>query len=369
MQIRRWLGLLSLLLPFKALASSLEDRISVNFDYYADNTDVQVYSPGFSFFKTLTKKFLIGIKMRIDAISAASIRKGGSPVRTDAVTGATARRTFDDVRYAPTLLGVYDDGDNTFTFGVYYSTERDYTGRSVFANYIRQLNLQNTAVGVGFSQSFDRWDPTFKRNLPRSNRKERKIDLSITQLLSPTSMVQLIYSNLYSEGFLGSPYHYLLRKDFARFETLPETRKGHAFAVKFVKLINEPTSINLSYRYYTDDWGIRSHTGDVKLLRDLTDTFTAGIRFRYYTQTKADFAKDLNSYTQTDRYVAVDYRLSSFSSNTVGILFIKSFGLSGIKLKGAVNYYRTSSNEYIRNWYGKDRIEGVFGSLSLDYTF
>ncbi len=369
MQMRRWLGLLGLLLPFKAIASSLQDKGSLSLDFYADNTDVQVYSPNFSFFKTLTKKFLIGIKMRIDAISAASIRKGGSPVRTDAVTSATGRRTFDDVRYAPTLLGVYDDGDNSFTFGVYYSTERDYTGRSVFANYVRQLNLQNTAVGVGFSQSFDRWSPTFKRNLPRSDRKERKIDLSLTQLLSPTAMVQLVYSNLHSVGFLGSPYHYLLRKDFARFETLPEKRQGHAFAVKFVKLINEPTSLNLSYRYYTDDWGIKSHTGDIKLLRDITSSLTAGVRFRYYTQTKANFAKRLDEYTLTDRYIAVDYRLSRFSSNTVGLLFVKSFGLSGVKLKGAVNYYQTSSNEYIRNWYGKDRIKAWFGSVYLEYTF
>lgn len=367
--MRRLFGLLSLLLPFKALASSLADRGGFTFDYYADNTDVQVYSPGFSFFKTLTKKFLIGIKMRIDAISAASIRKGGSPIRTDAVTGATARRAFDDVRYAPTLLGVYDDGDNSFTLGVYYSKERDYTGRSVFANYIRQLNLQNTAVGLGFSQSFDKWDPVYKRNLPTDDRKERKIDLSVTQLLSPTSIVQFIYSNLYSEGFLGSPYHYLLGKDFARFETLPETRRGHAFTVKFVKLIDEPTSVNLSYRYYTDNWGIKSNTADIKLLRDLTDSFTVGFRFRYYIQTGADFAKNPKEYSITDRYIVVDYRLSGFSSNTVGILFIKNFGFSGFKLKGALNYYQTSSNDYIRNWYGEDRIEALFGSISLDYTF
>ena len=369
MPIKRWLGLFGLLLPFKAMASSLADRGSLSFDFYADNTDVQVYSPTFSFFKTLTKKFLIGIKMRIDAISAASIRKGGSPVRTDAVTSATGRRTFDDVRYAPTLLGVYDDGDNSFTFGVYYSTERDYTGRSVFANYVRQLNLQNTAIGVGLSQSFDKWNPVFKRNIPRNDRKERKIDLSVTQLLSPTAMVQLIYSNIYSKGFLASPYHYLLREGFARFETLPEKRQGHALAVKLVKLINEPTSLNLSYRYYTDDWGIRSHTGDVKLLRDVTSSLTVGVRFRYYTQTKADFTKRPIDYTLTDRYVVVDYRFSGFSSSTMGLLFIKSFGLSGIKLKGALNYYRTSPNEYIRNWYGKDRISALFGSLAIEYTF
>ena len=368
MQIRKIFSLFAALLPVKAFASSLEDKATLSFDFYADNTEVEVYSSTFGFFKTITRKFLIGIKMRIDAISAASIRNGGSPARTDAVTGAT-RRTFDDVRYAPTLLGVYDDGDNTFTFGIYYSTERDYTGRSIFANYTRQLNLQNTAVSVGISQSFDEWNPAFKRNLPRNDRKERKVDVSITQLLSPTSMVQLSYSNIYSEGFLSSPYHYILRNDFALFERYPETRQGHAFTFRFVKLLNEPTSVNFYYRYYTDDWGIDSHTFDVKLLRDLSEDFTVGIRYRYYTQGKADFAKDIQDYSLTDKYIAVDYRMSSFNSNTTGILFIKKFGLKGIKLKGAINYYWTSSNDYIKHWYGKESIKAWFGSISLDYSF
>ena len=369
MQIRKILGFLGLLFPFKVFATTLQNSVSVGTDFYADNTDVEVYSPSFSFFKTLTKKFLIGIKMRIDAISAASIRKGASPKIKDAVTSASERRVFDDVRYAPTLLGVYDDGDNSFTFGIYYSTERDYIGRSVFLNYVRQLNLQNTALGIGFSQSFDRWHPVFKRTMPRSDRKERKIDLSVTQLLSPTAMVQLVYSNIYSEGFLGSPYHYLLRDKFALFEKLPETRQGHAFAFKLVKLLNEPTSLNLSYRYYTDSWDIRSHTFDVKLIRDITEDFSLGFRYRFYTQTKAKFTKDLKAYRLTDRYVAVDYRLSSFHSHTVGILFIKKFGFGRYKLSGGINYYITSKNAYIKNWYGKDRLQAVFGSISLTYNF
>ena len=369
MQVRRLLSVIGLLLPFKALATTLEDKVSLSLEYYADNTDVQVYSPSFSFLKKITRKFLIGIKMRIDAITAASIRKGGSPAISDAVTGATVRRTYDDVRYAPSVYGVYDDGDNSLTIGAYYSTERDYTGRAVFFNYVRQLNLQNTAVGVGLSQSSDTWDPVFKRNLPRSDRKERKIDISITQMLSPTAMVQAVYSNMYSEGFLGSPYHYLIRKDLARFESLPNTRKGHALSLRLVKLVTEPTSINLFYRYYTDDWGIKSHTGDVKVLMDITNSLTMGLRYRYYNQTKANFAKAINEYRQDDPYVVVDYRFYTLSSNTLGALFIHSFGAHRVKLKGSINYYQTSSSEYIQNWYGKDKITAFFGNVALEYAF
>lgn len=369
MQMKRLLSILGLLIPFKAVATTLEDKASLSFEYYADNTDVQVYSPSLSFLKKLTRKFLIGIKMRIDAITAASIRKGGSPAISDAVTGATVRRTYDDIRYAPSVFGVYDDGDNSLTIGTYYSTERDYTGRAVFFNYVRQLNLQNTAFGIAVSQSSDIWNPVFNRNLPRNDRKERKIDLSITQLLSPTAMVQAAYSNMFSEGFLGSPYHYLIKRNIARFELLPQIRKGHAVSFRFVKLITTPTSINVFYRYYTDDWGISSHTGDVKVFMDVTSSLTLGLRYRYYNQTKANFAKAVDEYKLDDKYVVVDYRFYTLSSNTLGAMFIQDFKAYRIRLKGAINYYQTSPSEYIQNWYGKDRITSFFGNLALEYAF
>ncbi len=366
MQIRKLLSLISLLLPIKAFASE-QEKLSISYDFYADNTDVEVQSPTFSLLKRITKTLFLNIKMRIDAISSASIRRGGSPVRTDAVTSASPRREFEDVRYAPTIMAVYNDGDNNFSVGFYYSTERDYIGRSLFASYTRQLNLQNTAVSISFSQSSDKWKPKFDRNLPRSDRRERKIDLSVSQLLSPTAMLQLSYSNIYSKGFLASPYHYLLGNGFVRFESLPENRQAHALALRFVKLINEPTSLNAYYRFYKDDWDISSHTFDIKLLRDVSESLTLGVRYRFYTQSSAKFTKGVDEYSLTDRYVVVDYRYSSFNSNTVGILFIKRF--SNVKLKGALNYYWTSSNSYIKRWYGKDRIQAVFGSLAVEYIF
>jgi len=376
MQIKRFfIGLLTVFPFFKAFASSEGDKVSVGFNYYADNADVEVYSPTFEFIKKITEKILIGIKTRIDAISAASIRNGGQPSQPDAVTGASYREGFDDVRYAGSLFVTYDTGETSVTVGGYYSTEIDYTGRSIFLNIVKQLNEQNTALGFGISQSFDEWSPVFDRNLPQDYRRERKVDLSVTQLLSPTAMVQFIYTYLYSEGFLSSPYHYVINDEIAKFEKYPEERTGHAFTVKAVKLITEPMSINLSYRYYTDDWDIKSHTINVELLRDMKENLTAGIRYRYYTQTDAFFAKPVDEYTQSDEYFAIDYRMSSFSSNTVGLSFIYKpkgrflIDWSNVKVEGSVDYYFTSSNEYIQRWYNLDRLEAVFTSFAVSYSF
>ncbi|WDT74973.1 MAG: DUF3570 domain-containing protein [Candidatus Manganitrophus sp.] len=369
-------------LPFSgAIAATLKDSLSTSLNVYTDNADITVVNPNVSVFKTLSTHFMIGVKGAIDAVSAASIRTGGKPFVTDAVTGASKKAGgFDDIRYSPTLMGIYDDGDNdALTFGGYYSTENDYVGKAFFFNYVRQLNRQNTAIGVGASQSFDRWDPMIDRALPTDERKERRIDLSVSQLITPTLTFQLIYTALFSEGFLASPYHFLEQESFAVFERLPDARSGNAFALKMVKLLNELTSMNLAYRYYTDDWGIRSHTTNVELYRDLTERFTLGTRYRYYIQNNAEFVKPPGATTPQDPFIAVDYRYTAFNANTVGLGFIyrpgpvralaKLIDLDKMKFKASADYYWTSKNDAIKAWYDQDRLRATFITVSLDYEF
>ncbi|MBF0458987.1 MAG: DUF3570 domain-containing protein [Nitrospirae bacterium] len=358
-------------------AEGLKDKITLSYDYYGDNGGDQVYSPGIAIYKKITERFLIGVKMNVDAITSASISKGSRIGKPDAVTSATPMRSFDDVRYAPSLFGTYNDGDNAITLGGYYSTERDYTGRSFYANYIRQLNEQNTALGIGFSQSFDKWRPGFDRELTRYFRDETKIDLSATQILSQTFTAQLIYTFMNTNGFLASPYEYLSNDTFADFERYPSSRTGNALTLKLVKLINDPTAIHFSYRFFKDSWDITSHTFNVELYRDLSSSFTIGTKYRFYTQTKSDFTKSIGDYVRTDQYIAVDYRQSAFNSNTVGVMAILKpnttetglLDFNKMKIKGAINYYWTSSNDYIYYWYNVNRLKGVFTSISIDYEF
>jgi len=361
-----------LLMPFlKSYASSLKDSVSVGVNTYSDNGDVQVYSPTFSLMKTVGKNFLVGVKMRVDAIAAASIRNGYSPVVVDAVAGASpSEGNFDEMRYAPTFLLAYEDENNAASGGFYYSTENDYIGKAIFLNYTRQLNEQNTAIGIGFSQSDDKWEPIYDRDLPRDDRAERKIDFSINQLLSPTASIQFVYSNMYSEGFLSSPYHSVVQDDFAKFENYPETRSGHAFAVKGVVLLNDDNSMNYSYRYYTDDWEIDSHTVNLEWLSDFSKTITSGLRVRYYTQTAASFSKEVGAYNVSDEYFAVDYRMSAFDSYDVGIpLIYKPSPTSPYKFTASIDYYQTSDNDYIQVRYNESKLKAIYTSFNMEYEF
>jgi len=362
------LTLASLLaLEVTSLASSLKNSMSFGVDTYNDNADVQVYSPTFSVFNKLSHNWMVGFNMRIDAITAASITNGSNAGHVDAVTGASpTEEPWDDIRYAPTLMATYENGDNLLSFGAYYSSEIDYEGKAFFVNYVRQLNEQNTALGIGISQSDDVWKPVFDRALPKDYRREGKVDLSINQLISPTFSLQAVYSYMYSAGFLSSPYHYVLQDNIAKFENYPDTRTGHAFALKGVNLLNANNSINFSYRYYSDDWGISSHTVNIEELHDFSKNFTTGLRFRYYTQTASNFVKDIGAYSATDPYFATDYRMSAFDSYTIGMPFIYKMK-GGDKLNASVDFYQTSSNAYIQSWYGVDKINAVFTTLTYEF--
>ncbi len=375
MQVVLFLLLLLLLIPlFRLFGAEVSDKLFVGFGYYGDNGKSHVFSPIVELVKKLSREWILTVKERIDAISAASIKNGGRVFQVDSVAGASPSKQglFQDLRSATTLSLTWTDVDNTVSFGGYFSREIDYEGKSVFLTYIRQLNLQNTALGISLSQANDRWFPRFKREGCPKSRNERKIDLSITQLWSPTLMFSFIYSDIYSYGFLPSPYHYYITKDWARFESYPNKRKASAYTLRAVKLLNERTSLNLMYRYYTDDWKIKSHTINAEVYRDVKRNFTLGFRGRLYTQTKSFFAKSIGNYKLNDPYIAIDYRMSAFSSITLGTMFIykpKKRSLRHLKFKGSFDLYFTSNNEYIKTWYGVSNLNAIFLTFGVDYNF
>ena len=356
------------------LAEKPRDGVSYIFNFYQDNAKNRVIAPLVSLSKKITDQYYLGAKLGVDAISSAT-KKSQATAGTGSGEDDDSEGDDMQMRYSPSLSLTYDDSDTTVTAGGYYSTESSYIGRTLFA-YTRSLNQNNTVLGIGLSQSFDYWKPD--RQLPDNSRRERTLDLTATQVLSPKSSIQLTYSSLRSTGFIALPTESLVTAaSVTLYAQYPETRKGSAYAFRFVTLLNEPTSFHLYYRYYRDDWNIQSDTMNVELYRDISPTFVLGARYRYYSQGKAFFAKDLDAYTPSDPLVAVDYRMYAFRANTFGIMAIlKPSGNSGslfdpdkVKLKLSADYYATSKQKNIQYVYNTDHLSGFFTTIALDYDF
>lgn len=364
-----------MLLPiWPVFADKPRDGISYIFNFYGDNGHNRVIAPSVALSKKLTDTYHLGANLGVDAITSAT-------KKASTTTTASGEEEGDDsgslhTRVPASLSLTYDKDDDTLTGGGYYSYENTYTGRSLFAAYTRRMNLNNTALGIAFSKSFDNWIPD--RQLSTDRRSERTLDLTFTQLLSPRQSIQFTFSSLRSEGFFAQPTDALVTgASVTIYAQYPDTRKGSAYAVRLVTLLNEPTSFHVYYRYYRDDWRIRSSTVNLELYRDYSPSVVLGARYRYYQQSAAYFAKDLGAYTPSDPLVAVDYRMYAFHSNTVGMTaiikpsrtFLRRFDADKVKLKLSADVFTTSRHENIQYVYNTDRLTGLFATIALEYDF
>ena len=375
MMLRYFLIIITLMvMPLKVLAEAIKDQVVMSYSYYSDNVDVEVLSPFIGLQKRLSAHWGMNASFQIDAISAASMRRGSGDVIDgviiDAVSGASGRWGYDDVRVAPTLSFTYENEDYSWNIGSYYSNEIDYETYAGFTEVSSGFNDANTILSLGVSYEKAKWDPVINRELSEDTKTQRQINASVTQLIDAESYVQVRASYIYLDGLLSSPYHYSVGA--GKFDKYPDKRNAYAIAAQYVTLLGEKTSMNLNYRYYKDDWEIKSHTLEAQFYYDLQENLTLGARGRYYKQDAAEFVKPVGGYVTSDRYIVSDYKYTEFDSYTIGVSlhYVPDlFGNEGLGIQLSYDKYATDDNDYIKAWYGKSKIEADMLSFALTYDF
>ena len=263
--------------------------------------------------------------------------------------------TFHDTRFAAnaswtqTLARLY-----TVSAGAGFSTEYDYTHIGANLSLARDFNKRNTTVNAGVAWSQDDSNPVGGRPIPlsqmldvgnTSNKRDGGASkdvldllLGFTQVLNRTTVLRVNYSYSDSSGYLNDPYKMLSVVDpltgdtLARvpigqgpngvylFESRPDARTKQSLFAEVKHSFGNPV-MHFSYRYMTDDWGINSHTGEVRLRWPLGDGYIEP-QLRYYTQSAADFYRaSLVSGTALPRYASADFRLGDFDATTIGVKY------------------------------------------------
>jgi hypothetical protein len=138
--------------------------------------------------------------------------------------------------------------------------------------------------------------------------------------------MQLNYSLSQASGYLNDPYKLLSRVnpttgstvDYV-FENRPDSRTKHALYWLTRYSLNRDV-ISASYRYFFDDWGIKSHTVDLNYNWKLSEKQYLEPRIRFYSQTEADFYRvNLLSGDPLPLEASADYRLAKFHGFTYGL--------------------------------------------------
>ncbi|NOR51785.1 MAG: DUF3570 domain-containing protein, partial [Gammaproteobacteria bacterium] len=258
------------------------------------------------------------------------------------------------------------DRTSKMILGASLSGEHDYISLGVSGNYSQDINNRNTTLSAGLALNSDLVNP--HGGIPtefapmrvsgtgnnRSGSDETKTTadfmIGVTQVVDRKTIVQLNLSMGVVSGYQNDGYKILTVADAAGipvtnflgaddlpyvYEKRPDSRQKNNIFFKTVHHLTEDV-INFSYRYYWDDWEIKSHTLDFKYRYELDNSYLQP-HVRYYTQAAADFyVHNLVLGTDIDAagnvaldYASHDYRLAESETITLGLKYGMPMGKDG----------------------------------------
>jgi hypothetical protein len=326
--------------------------------FYNEKDRINIIEPVASANRTTASGANLTVRAILDSITGSS-PNGATPTNTSQTftspsgnssyttqAGVTPMRSITDTRAA---FGVdYErewDRLTTNTMSGDISKETDYFSLGFSDTLRRDYNNRLTTLAAGFGISFDIVSP---HSLPvelqlastpppttsgdGENDGKKKIIanvlVGVTQILSRRSLTQVNLSYTSSNGYLTDPYKLLSVVDSVsgatldyRYEKRPGTRNSAALYWKWQYQLPEDV-IYLSYRYFSDDWGITAHTADVKYRYELGGDMYLQPHYRYYKQSAADFYHhSLVNGQPVPQYASADLRLGEMTGSTIGLKF------------------------------------------------
>jgi len=288
----------------------------------------------------------------VDAITSASAGSGA------------ANAAFTEQRYEAGLGYVHDLDWVRVGGDVKYSTESDYSSIYVGGRGEMDLAQKNAVLGLGAGVSFDNVENTGAQSpmggpmLVCDNSRPTEtatscplrtvsVFASISQIVSRNAVVALTYDLAAMHGFQANPYRTVITDEGLAAEKHPDDRLRQAVAASGRYYV-EPTKTSLigAFRFYRDDWQIRSYTPELRVVQLLGEdnNLDVTLGYRYYTQTHAYFYEKRYP-TTMEPFLSDDPKMSAFDGHTVeGKVGVRgdAFGIggtwAGARLEGVFDY-------------------------------
>ena len=299
-----------------AEAPPASGNISVGYLDYQDSQPgfdrIRVHAPSVSVLAPVAGVWSVSGSLVADDVS------GASPRYHTAVSGAS--RMNDSRKAGDAALTRYLD-NGSVTVGAAYSTEHDYVSRALSLQGSLESANHNTTWTAGIGHADDRIDPV-NHIVTNERKRSTNVLFGVTQVLTMNDVAQLTVSHTEGHGYFSDPYKSLDNRPRSRSESTLLARWNHHFVA------TDGTS-RLSYRYYTDSYGVRGHTLGEEYVQPLSDGWTVTPEVRVYTQRAASFYYDPvydakfggpfpPGYDGTG-YMSADQRLSGFGALTLGL--------------------------------------------------
>ena len=273
---------------------------------------IRVRAPALSALVPLGDQWSVSGTLITDSIS------GASPAYHDA-----AITPLRDFRRAVDASVTHYLPQGTWSLGVSHSKEADYLSRSVYGTGTRSNDSKNTIWNWGLAVSNDDITPLKPiQKLPPGEQTKQTVDLiaGVTQVLSPTDLVQINLGWSQNQGYLSDPYKRLDQRPDSRTRQTLQVRWNH-------HLEGSGATVRTAYRYFQDSWQIRAHTLDLEHIQPLGEQWKVSTIARYYSQSAARFYVESDGkispfgprITPGLNHQSLDTRLSAFGALTLGL--------------------------------------------------
>lgn len=275
----------------------------------------------------------VGEDTYVDLVYTADVWTSASiDIRTSASKAVTEQR--DELNTAVSQV----IGDVTLAGAYRYSHEPDYQSHG--GSLIGSLRFADNCatIDLRLSAAFDRvgraGDPGFDRDL-----RTLGVRVGFTQVLDTQTLMQLTYEPASVSGYTSSPYRFVgvgtrggLCNPSAFYcipEDNPSERLRHAIAAEIRRALGDDWAVGASYRFYLDDWNLRSHTAVAELSWNIGEDTRLATRYRFYTQSAAGHYRTEYEPGNTGQFYTNDKELSAFEAHRLAMDLEQRLELDG----------------------------------------
>lgn len=332
-------------LPVSATEAVADEpwRADIGTVHYSEKDRITVNGITARLKKQVSEESSLSLRSTYDAVSGASPT---GAVKIQSRTGASGAAYLTEFSTKRTAVGADWEGQLDALTRLSVTADRSmqstYESWGLGTTVARDFNQRNTTLVAGVGYSKDRAKPKsgihyglssvadHRIRLQEDTKDQLDLQLGITQAVTSSTLVQLNFVHSRAEGYMTNPYKIISvvnattgsTGDYdALYEKRPRNRNSNALYAQLNQHLGAAIAY-VSYRHVSDDWGVRSHTVDVKYRHPLGERAYVQPHVRYYQQTAANFYRSMLTSTEMTappQYASADYRLAKLHTVSLGL--------------------------------------------------
>ena len=267
--------------------------------------------------KKFSEQFSVEGNFFIDKVSGASV---------DVLSQASV---IKDQRNQKSLSVDYIHDKTQYNLSYTDSTERDYISNTTHFSLSQDMFGDLTTVSLGFTLSRDKvGENNGSASKPDvswlGHATSRSFEGGVSQVITKNLIAGVTLEVITDQGLLSNPYRSIRYVDTTvplgyslGSQIYPATRTSTAVETRVKYYLPYRASASLSYRYFSDTWGIRANTIELGYIHPIANKWIFEGRLRHYSQNSATFYSDLFPFVDSQNFVARDQNLASSTNNTI----------------------------------------------------